>query len=126
MAWRADAVAVDLVTFDAAADRGLAGDRAALEEAGRLYQGDILPDCSGEWIDGDRDRLRQRAIEVLTRLVDILEHDRAFGEAIEQAQQLLRLDPLDEGAWCALMRCHARRGARPTAQCDAIPILVCA
>ena len=51
--------------------------------------------------------------------------DRAFGDAIEHAQQLLRLDPLDEQAWCALMRCHARRGERATAlhlyqQCAAV------
>ena len=40
-------------------------------------------------------------------------------------QQSLRLDPLDEQAWCALMRCHARRGERATAlhlyqQCAAL------
>ena len=67
----------------------------------------------------------QRAKQVLTRLVALLEHDRAFGDAIEHAQQLLRLDPLDEQAWCALMRCHARRGERATAlhlyqQCAAV------
>ena len=126
LAWRGDAGAVvDLVAFEAAADRGLAGDRAALQEAARLYKGDILPDCAGEWIDADRERLRQRARKVLARLVDLLEHDRAFGDAIEYAQQSLRLDPLDEQAWCALMRCHARRGERATAlhlyqQCAAL------
>ena len=116
---------VDLEAFEAAADRGLEGDRAALQEAARLYKGDLLPDCSGEWIDADRERLRQRARMVLTRLVGLFEHDRAFGDAIAHAQQLLRLDPLDEQAWCALMRCHARRGERATAlhlyqQCAAL------
>ena len=126
LAWRGEAGAVvDLVAFEAAADRGLAGDRAALQEAARLYKGDVLPDCAGEWIDADRERLRQRARKVLARLVDLLEHDRAFGDAIEYAQQSLRLDPLDEQAWCALMRCHARRGERATAlhlyqQCAAL------
>ncbi len=52
---------VDMVAFEEAADRGLAGDRAALQEAARLYKGDVLPDCAGEWIDADRERLRQRA-----------------------------------------------------------------
>src|SRR5207237_10860432 len=80
---------------------------------------------AGEWIDADRERLRLRAKKVLARLVGLLEQDRAFGDAIEQAQQLLRLDPLDEQAWCALMRCHARRGDRATAlhlyqQCAAV------
>jgi pentatricopeptide repeat protein len=46
-------------------------------------------------------------------------------DAIEYAQQSIRLDPLDEQAWCALMRCHARRGERATAlhlyqQCAAL------
>ena len=126
LTWRGETVAVvDLVAFEAAADRGLAGDRAALYEAARLYKGDILPDCAGEWIDADRERLHQRARKVLARLVDLLEHDRAFGDAIEYAQVSLRLDPLDEQAWVTLMRCHARRGERATAlhlyqQCAAL------
>ncbi len=116
LAWREDIGAVvDLVSFETAADRGLAGDRAALQDAAGLYKGDVLPAWTAEWIDVDRERLRQRAKEVLVRLVSLLEQDRAFGDAIERAQQLLRLDPIDEGAWCALMRCHARRGERATA-----------
>jgi DNA-binding SARP family transcriptional activator len=116
LAWRDEAsTIVDLVAFDAAADRGLAGDREALREAAALYRGDVLPDFAGDWIDADRERLRQRAKQVLTRLVGLLEQERAFGDAIDHAQQLLRLDPLDEQAWCALMRCHARRGERATA-----------
>jgi len=126
LAWHEEAGAiVDLVAFEFAADRGLEGDRAALQEAARLFKGDLLPECSGEWIDADRERLRQRAKKVLALLVGLLEHDRAFADAIEHAQQLLRLDPLDEQAWCALMRCHARRGERATAlhlyqQCAAV------
>jgi len=125
LAWCADAAAVDVSRFEAASAAGLAGDRAALEEASRLYAGDLLPDCAAEWIDADRQRLQQRARTVLTRLVDLLERDRAFGDAIERAQQLLRLEPLDEPTWCALMRCHARRGERATAlhlyqQCAAL------
>ena len=116
LGWRVEADAmVDLLAFEAAADRGLDGDRAALEEASRLYKGDLLPECGGEWIEADREGLRQRAKKVLTRLVGLLEDSRAFGEAIEHAQRLLRIDPVDEHAWCALMRCHARRGERATA-----------
>ena len=73
------------------------------------------PTCAGEWIDADRERLRQRAKQVLIAWSRLLEQERAFGDAIERAQQLLRLDPLDEQAWCALMRCHARRGERAAA-----------
>jgi DNA-binding SARP family transcriptional activator len=123
--WREDGAVVDVVAFDAAADRGLQGDRAALQDAARLFRGDLLPDCASEWLIAGRERLRQRAKDVQARLVALLEHDRAFGDAIDHAQQLLRLDPLDEQAWCALMRCHARRGERATAlhlyqQCAAL------
>lgn len=125
LAWREDTGTVDVLAFEAAAADGLLGDRAALQHASRLYAGDLLPDCAAEWIDADRQRLQQRARTVLARLVDLLERDRAFGDAIERAQQLLRLDPLDEPTWCALMRCHARRGERATAlhlyqQCAAL------
>jgi DNA-binding SARP family transcriptional activator len=126
LVWDKDARAVvDLVAFESAAERGLKGDRASLLEAARLYKGDLLPECGGEWIDPERDRLRERAKLVLTRLIALLEQDRDFGEAIERGQQLLRIDPIDEQAWCALMRCHARRGERATAlhiyqQCAAL------
>ena len=126
VAWAGSAkAAVDLIEFERAADRGLDGDRTALQDAARLYRGDLLPECTGDWIDPERNRVCQRAQQVLTRLVAQLEQDRAFGEAIEYLQQLLRLDPLDEPAWCSLMRCHARRGQRATAlhiyqQCAAL------
>src|SRR6476620_1650501 len=116
LAWREDPSAVvDLVAFERAADRGLEGNLAALQEAASLYQGDLMPDCADEWIQPDRERLHQRARLVLGRLVAALEQDRAFGEAIERGRQLIRLDPLDEQAWCALMRCYACQGDRATA-----------
>lgn len=126
LAWRGEVEAVvDVLAFEAAAHRGLAGDGAALHESACLYQGDLLPECASEWIETDRERLRQRAKAVLARLVALLEQDRAFGDAIQHAQRLLHLDPLDEEAWCSLMRCHARRGERAAAlhlyqQCAAL------
>jgi DNA-binding SARP family transcriptional activator len=126
IAWQATPNAlVDVVAFEAAADRGLRNGPAALEEASLLYKGPLLPDCQGEWIEDDRERLRLKAKQVLERLVTRYEKERAFGNAIEQAQRLLQLDRLDEQAWCALMRAHARRGERAAAlhlyqQCAAV------
>jgi DNA-binding SARP family transcriptional activator len=126
LAWaHGDRAGVDVVEFEGAADRGLAGDRDALVDAVRAYAGDLMPDCSGEWVEAERERLRGRAATVLARLVGLLERDRAFAAAIEHAQHWCRLDPLNEEAWCALMRCHARRGDRATAlhlyqQCAAL------
>jgi DNA-binding SARP family transcriptional activator len=116
LAWRDDLeLPVDLVAFEQAAARGLGGDRVALQDAARLYQGDLLPDVAAEWIETDREHLRRRAKSVLSHLIGRLEQERAYGDAIEHAQQLSRLDPLEEQAWCTLMRCHARRGDRATA-----------
>jgi DNA-binding SARP family transcriptional activator len=126
LGWRSAArVSVDVLEFEHAADRGLTDDRDALRDAARLYKGDLLPDISGEWIAPDRDRLRERAKQVLRGLVAGLEQDCAFGDAIEHAQQWLRLDPIEEQAWCSLMRSQARRGDRAAAlhtyqQCAAV------
>ena len=73
-----------------------------------------MPDCADEWINPIANGSTSARL-VLGRLVAALEQDRAFGEAIERGRQLLRLDPLDEQAWCALMRCYARQGDRATA-----------
>ena len=112
LAWRGE---TDVTAFDQRIDHADVGDRQSLEEAVRLYKGDLLPDCSAEWIEGERARLRQRAISAWARLVELLEKEGAFVEAIARAEQLIRLDPLREEAWCVLMRCHARRGERAAA-----------
>ncbi len=126
IAWRADAAAlVDVVAFEAAATRGLAGDVAALQEAARAYQGDLLPGVEAEWIDAERERLRQRATRVLAQLVSMFETQQSLDRAIEHVQALLRLDPLNEDGWRSLMRSQARRGDRAAAlhayqQCAAV------
>jgi DNA-binding SARP family transcriptional activator len=62
LAWRGRVgTIVDLMAFETAAARGVGGDGAALRDAARLYKGDLLPDCTAEWIEADRERLRQSA-----------------------------------------------------------------
>jgi hypothetical protein len=97
LAWsdRAD-VTVDLCDFESAAGSAPADDRAALRRAAACYRGDLLPACDAGWMAGERDRLRERAQQVFGRLADLLERDGAFSEAVEYANRLLRLDPLDE------------------------------
>ena len=116
IAWRAGSrFDFDVTEFLSAVDRGLPRRRDALEEAVALYRGDLLPGCDDEWIGPERERLGRRLVEALGRLIEILEQDRAWGDAIEHAQRLLRIDPLQEGAWRTLMRCHAGRGERALA-----------
>jgi DNA-binding SARP family transcriptional activator len=73
LAWApGDRALVDVVAFETAADRGLAGDRDALVDAARVYVGDLLPDAAGEWVEAERERLRGRAATVLARLAGLL------------------------------------------------------
>ena len=112
LAWRGDD---DVSAFERAVERGLAGDRVALAEAARTYKGDVLPDVAGDWIEVERTRLRQKVRAALLQLIDVLEREGALVDAIAHAEQLTRIDALCEDAWCALIRCHARRGERTTA-----------
>jgi DNA-binding SARP family transcriptional activator len=113
LAWNAELpFDLDVRDFDRALN---AADRESLQRAMAIYRGDLLPGCDAPWVRPLRDSLRRRAVDALARLVQILTNERAFAEAIEQARRLLRLDPLHEATWCALMRCHAERGERATA-----------
>lgn len=87
-------------------------ERRALEEAASLYQGDLLPDCYENWINCERDRLRQAYEGVLERLIELLEQLGNTVAAIRITQRLLRSDPLRETAYCSLMRLYAVRGDR--------------
>jgi DNA-binding SARP family transcriptional activator len=76
--WRSDAPwTLDVADFEhalAQADRSAAdGDheaqRAALDRAIELYRGDLLPGCYDDWVLPERERLRQRLIDALARLI---------------------------------------------------------
>jgi len=103
----------------------------ALEQAAALYQGDLLEGLSvdeppyEEWLLSERERLRERAMEVFARL---LVHQRTAGAseaALQTGLRLLGLDPLQESVHRTLMRLYAdlgRRGAalRQYQQCVAM------
>jgi DNA-binding SARP family transcriptional activator/predicted ATPase len=119
--WRPDADCwSDLAAFeeavaraDAAATRDAA--RGALAEAASHYGGDLLPGCYEEWVLPERERLRQRYLDVLERLTDLLEEELDLRGAIHHAQTLLRHDPLHEATYRRLMRLHALAGERARA-----------
>lgn len=114
---------LDVIQFEEAlvqaAQREQAQDTAALrhalEEAQRLYRGDLLPGCYDEWILAERDRLRQRYFASSERLLALKEQERDYEMAISIAQQLLRQDPLQEATARQLMRLHALKGDRAAA-----------
>jgi DNA-binding SARP family transcriptional activator len=85
---------------------------AALARGIALYAGDLLPECYDDWIEPERRRLRELLVDALRRAIVLLEERRDFSAAIEHAERLRDLDPLDEAATLALMRLHAAQGRR--------------
>ncbi len=114
---------LDVAEFEAAlanADRAeQTGDqttiRLALEEAVKLYTGDLLPGAYEEWLLPERERLRQHYLRALERLVLAFEKEHLYQEAIAAAHQLLRSDPLHEATYRHLMRLYADSGDRAAA-----------
>jgi DNA-binding SARP family transcriptional activator len=86
-----------------------------LREAVELYTGDLLEGCYDEWLFEERERLRQRYLDVLERLAALLEARGDDAEAILCAERLMRHDPLREETYRLLMRLHDARGDRARA-----------
>lgn len=86
-----------------------------LKQAIALYKGELLPDCEDEWILPERERLQQRYTRALEQLVDDLEAQQDYRAALGYAQQLLRVDSLNEATYCMLMRLYRGSGDRANA-----------
>ncbi|MBS1912394.1 MAG: AAA family ATPase [Bacteroidetes bacterium] len=115
-----DDVAIDAVEFRENVKKGnrLHGEgvyfgaavayRAALD----LATGDFLEGMYAEWVDTVRESLRGELATALERLI-ALEMDRdGFAAVPPLAERLLALDDLHDGAYEALIRSAAARGAR--------------
>lgn len=111
-------VAVDVGAFER---RVAEGTPEALAEAATLYHGDLLAGLAlkeapfEEWLLGERERLRELALEGLAKL---LAQQRAAGAtetAVQTALRLLTLDPLQEPVHRTLMRLYAQLGQRGAA-----------
>lgn len=73
---------------------GIQSDR--LEEAVQLYKGRLLPLVDEDWLRPERERLHNRFLLTLQRLIDEQRQERRYAEALLSAQRLLRYDPLHE------------------------------
>lgn len=116
---RADCVP-DIVAFETLVNTAEQTTNAATcqgcwEKAIQLYQGDLLPDCDDDWLVPERERLRQLQQRSLEQLTHQLEQQQTYAPAITYAQQMLRLDGLNEAAYCTLMRLYHRTGDRANA-----------
>jgi DNA-binding SARP family transcriptional activator len=130
--WRESGLALDgdrvrvepgLVTVDATTFERLAVSAATadLEQAAALYRGELLEGFDGvgeafeTWLMAERGRLRNRAVEVLERLLAVRMAEGAPAEAMEVALRLLGVDPLREDVHRLIMRLHLRDGRRTAA-----------
>jgi len=113
-----DAAHVDVAEFE----RLLAsGTPEALERASAFYRGDLLlglvvdEPLFEEWLLGERERLRELALEGLARLLAQQRKAGATEAALRTGLKLLTLDPLQESVHRTLMRLYAALGRRGTA-----------
>jgi predicted ATPase len=90
--------------------------RQMLERACSYYQGDLLPGCYDDWVIPERELWQQHYYTACQKLTQVLEIQREYAAALQVAQHLLRIDPLDEGAYVSLIRLYGlnddRAGAR--------------
>jgi len=122
--WNDDAPCqADVLMFQAALQTAKAAEQAgdvsascqALEQAAQLYKGQFLCHLYDEWIPPEQERLQQLAIQGLLALVEGLQQQGQFRPAIRYAQQVLRLDGLNEAGHLRLIQLHALSGDRATA-----------
>src|SRR5262245_59111634 len=113
-----EAVDVDAMLFERLAR---AGTPQALAQAVELYHGDLLDGLSlqeapfEEWLMGERERLRELAIEAHAALLAAQRTSGAVEAALQTGLRLIALDPLQEPVHRALMRLYAQVGRRGSA-----------
>jgi tetratricopeptide (TPR) repeat protein len=114
----ARALECDVAAFERAIRRGTP---EALEQAMALYRGPLLDGVHvaapawEEWLQSERARLGELALEALRRLVEHHLQRGRLEAATLAATRALALDPLQEDMHRALMRLHVRQGRRPAA-----------
>jgi TolB-like protein len=103
-------------------ERGGPGARELLERAVGLYGGEFLAGFSlgecgtfSDWQFLQAEYLRRELCAALANLVAICEAAGETEEAVGFARRLVREDPLNEEAHCALMRLYAASGRREEA-----------
>lgn len=121
---RAERVAVDVDTFEAAARSGLedvrggrpAGARESLERAMALYRGHYMADETyADWSVRERERLRAVAGEVARVLIDLQVGEGRLEAAAATARRLQEIDPFDVDVQRRTVALSLLRGRRSEA-----------
>jgi DNA-binding SARP family transcriptional activator len=114
---------LDVAAFDKKARQGEAYFNAGqlaeaiqlLEEAIKLYQGDLLQNFYDPWVLQERERLRLTFLRCLSQLMRIHQQLQNFEASIDCAQQILRVEPWREDIHRTLMTLYIERGMRANA-----------
>ena len=109
------AIEVDALRFER-----LAAERTplALADAVALYRGQLLEGFSlneerfEQWLAAERRRFHGLAVQAMADLLGHTAQGDDVARAIQLAEHLLALDPLQEWAHCTLMRLHWKSGRR--------------
>lgn len=109
--WLAPHVSVD-VREQVALARRLLDSRAPIEEADvhGLLAGELLPDWYDDWVEVERDRLRQLRLHAIEATAERFISEARVGEAVELAMAALRTEPLRDSAHRLLIRAHITEG----------------
>jgi DNA-binding SARP family transcriptional activator len=111
-------IKVDVVEFEKMLSRGTT---EALEQATETYRGDFLEGFGlagepfEEWLLTERERLWERALEGMAKLLSLQMKEGDHEAAIQTGIRLLALDPLQESVHRTLMTIYAAHGRRDAA-----------
>jgi DNA-binding SARP family transcriptional activator len=111
-------IEVDAIAFEHLVEDG---SPAALERAGLLWHGELLEAFDArepafdDWLAGRRQRVREQALALWSRLLAQHADGGRIERAIDAALRLLALDPLQESVHRNLMQLYARQGRRGAA-----------
>ena len=97
----------ETVQFNAASAYWLdveAFEKSADQEAVALYRGDFLAGFYDDWMVVERERLRERYLAVLGRLLALCRREGAYEEALGYAHRWVAENPLDEEGHREVMR----------------------
>lgn len=110
-------VVVDVRELIGAARRLLddGGEPAASDLEDACRTGELLPDWYDDWLETERERVRQLRVHAVESLAERLLDSQRYGQVFDLLLGALRGDPLRESAHRLLMRAHLAEGNRSDA-----------
>jgi DNA-binding SARP family transcriptional activator len=107
-------VLVDLVALEQQA-AGASTSEGLLDQLLRGFDLDLLPGWDDEWVELERERVRQVELHLLDHIVTNSSQEGRHGVAVDAALRAIRLDPLRETSQAALLRALLAGGDRVAA-----------